>query len=443
MIEFSEHELEGVILVGTTMRGNPGPGGPSHTAQQQNTVSRSRSQAEAEDLLDELAELCRNIDLEPRGRVIVPLSRPQPRFLIGSGKVEEIIQLAEENDCSCIVFDDELTPSQQRNLERHSDLAVIDRREVILEIFKQRATTQEAVLQVQLASLEYSLPRLTRAWTHLNRQRGGAKGTHGEGEKQLEVDRRLVQRRITAVKRELTQVEGHRATMRKKRESIPLPTGAIVGYTNAGKSSLLELLSGTELGSEDKLFATLDPSTKRIDLPDAGPVLLTDTVGFIRSLPHELVDAFHSTLEETLHASFIIHVVDAAAANAREQYEAVNLVLRELGADQYPTIVALNKADLAPANQLFQPFTPGPTVKISVKTGEGIERLTSTIERLLEHTMHRAIFQFPADRGDLPALLHRSGRVITERYEDDYTHVEALVPPRISGKLQAFIQKKT
>ncbi|WP_041397315.1 GTPase HflX [Spirochaeta africana] len=422
MIEFTEREPDGAILVGTT---NP-----------------HRSLHETEDLLNELSELCSNIDLEPRASIIAPLSRPQPRFFVGSGKVDEILQLAEEYDCSCIVFDEELSPSQQRNLERHTKLAVIDRREVILEIFKQRATTQEAVLQVQLASLEYSLPRLTRAWTHLSRQRGGAKGTRGEGEKQLEVDRRLVQRRITAVKRELAQVEEHRATMRKKRESIPMPTGALVGYTNAGKSTLLEYLSGAELGSENKLFATLDPTTKRIELADAGPVLLTDTVGFVRNLPHELVDAFHSTLEETLHASFIVHVVDAAAPNAREQYEAVNAVLRELGAEQYPTIVALNKADLAAPDQLFHPRTPGPVVEISAKTGAGIERLTATIERLLEHTMNRTRFRFPVERSDLPALLHRSGRVLSERYEDDAILVEALVPPRIHGKLQEYVQKK-
>ena len=422
MIDFSEPELASAVLVGTT-----GTHRPRH---------------ETQDLLSELAELCRNIALEPRDAIIVPLQRPQPRFYIGSGKVDEILQLAEDNDCSCIVFDDELSPSQQRNLEKQTGLAVIDRREVILEIFKQRATTQEAVLQVQLASLEYSLPRLTRAWTHLNRQRGGAKGTRGEGEKQLEVDRRLVQRRITAVKRELVQVEEHRATMRKKRESIPMPTGALVGYTNAGKSSLLELLSGVELGSEDKLFATLDPSTKRIDLPDAGPVLLTDTVGFVRNLPHELVNAFHSTLEETLHASFIIHVVDAAAPNAREQYEAVNTVLRELGAEQYPTILALNKADMVPADKLFHPQTPGPAVEVSAKTGFGLERLTSTVERLLEHTMHHAVFCFPSNRSDLAALLHRSGRVVSESYEDDSILVEAIIPPRISGKLASFIQEK-
>lgn len=433
MIEIQQNTLEGAILVATCSSSR------NNRPHAEYEGILARSQEEAMDLLCELAELCRSIDLEPKDSMVVSLKNPQPRFYIGSGKLEEIKQLAEDHECSCIVFDDELSPSQQRNLEKETGLAVIDRREVILEIFKQRATSQEASLQVQLASLEYSLPRLTRQWTHLNRQRGGAKGTRGEGEKQLEVDRRLVQRRITAVKRELEQVEEHRATMRKRRESIPMPTGAIVGYTNAGKSTLLEYLSGAELGSEDKLFATLDPSTKRIELPRIGPVLLTDTVGFVRNLPHELVDAFHSTLEETLHASFLIHVIDASAENAREQAEAVDRVLRELKADSYPCIIALNKADLVDSRQLYRPQTSGPVIEISAKTGQGMDRLTGTIESLLEQHMHTAVYHIPADRSDLAAMLHRNGRVISENYEDDFIVLKAIVPQRISGKLKEFI----
>ncbi len=420
MIQITNLDPDSAVLVGTTLW---------------------HDHRETQDLLEELAELCRNIELDTACSMVVPLKQAHPRHYIGSGKLEEIMQLAEEHGCSCIVFDDELSPSQQRNLEKFTKLAVIDRREVILEIFKERASTQEAVLQVQLASLEYSLPRLTRAWTHLNRQRGGAKGTRGEGEKQLEVDRRLVQKRISAVKRELAQVEAHRATMRKKRERIPIPTGALVGYTNAGKSSLLERLSGSELGSEDKLFATLDPSTKKVELAESGPLLLTDTVGFVRNLPHELVDAFHSTLEETLHASFIIHVVDAAAPNARQQFETVRNVLRELGADKYPTITALNKADLLPPEQLFVPPIEGPVVKISARTGLGLENLTSTMERLLEQSMKKTRFRFPLSRGDLAASLHRSGRVLAEKYLDEHIEIEAIIPPQIRGKLQDYIQK--
>ncbi len=401
----------------------------------------SGSRAETDDLLVELEELCRTIELEPVQTQSLRLQSPHPRFYIGSGKLDEMLSIAEDLNCDCIVFDDELSPSQQRNLERHTKLAVIDRREVILEIFKQRASTPEAVLQVQLASLQYSLPRLTRAWTHLNRQRGGAKGTRGEGEKQLEVDRRLVQKKIASVKQQLVQIERRRASMRKQRERVPVPTGALVGYTNAGKSSLLERLSGQSLDSKDALFATLDPSTKRVELPKLGHVLLTDTVGFVRNLPHELVDAFHSTLEETLHASFIIHVVDASAYNAAQQYKTVMNVLRELGAGDYPIITVLNKADLLPAEELFTPDIEGPKLAISAKTGQGIDQLYFLIEGLLEQRLKRQTFCFPSGRSDLAALIHRNGQVLSEQYEDDGIHITALVPGEIQGKLAQYLQK--
>ncbi|MDY7027776.1 MAG: GTPase HflX, partial [Spirochaetota bacterium] len=250
--------------------------------------------------LDELRSLCDTLGIETLDQIVVPVRQLHPRFLVGSGKAEEICRRAEELEADCIIFDDTISPSQQRNLEQISGRCVIDRQEVILEIFSEHARTREAMLQVGLARMEYSLPRLKRAWTHLSRQRGGMRGTRGEGETQLEVDRRIVLKKITGLKAALKKLEAQRSTRRKQRTEIPVPTGAIVGYTNAGKSSLLNAMTGSEVGVENQLFATLDPTTRKMELQGGTRILLTDTVGFIRKLPHSLVNAFHSTLEETL-----------------------------------------------------------------------------------------------------------------------------------------------
>ncbi|MEA5032813.1 MAG: GTPase HflX, partial [Sphaerochaeta sp.] len=266
-----------------------------------------RSQAR----LEELLSLVQTMGAEIVSSLVIPLRETNAATLIGSGKVAELDALAKEAGADCIIFDRDLPPRVQRNLEQTMDIAVIDRQEVILQIFSDRAATKEAVLQVALARQEYSLPRLTRKWTHLSRQRGGTKGTRGEGETQLEIDRRIVLNKITVLKDELKKVEAQRAIQRKSRSNGTLPTAAIVGYTNAGKSSLLNLLSKSDVLVENKLFATLDPTTRKVALPRGGDMLISDTVGFVSDLPHQLVDAFKSTLEEARYDDFIIHVVDA------------------------------------------------------------------------------------------------------------------------------------
>src|SRR6056297_586908 len=280
--------------------------------------------------LDELRSLCDTLGFETVEQVVVPIKRLHPRYLVGSGKAKELAELAEAYEVDCLIFDDTISPSQQRNLEQLSGRCIIDRQEVILEIFSEHARTREALLQVGLARMEYSLPRLTRAWTHLSRQRGGTRGNRGEGETQLEVDRRIVLKKITGLKHELLKLKNQRNTRRKHRSGIPVPTGAIIGYTNAGKSSLLNALTGSATLVQDKLFATLDPTTRKMELSGGTRILLTDTVGFIRKLPHSLVDAFHSTLEETLVADFLLHLVDASNPEAEHHIETTLEVLGEL-----------------------------------------------------------------------------------------------------------------
>src|SRR5512135_2252471 len=286
---------------------------------------------EGDELLGELAELVGNLGLTITRTVFVNLRTTSVKFLVGSGKAAELIARAKADGADLIVVDGELSPSQQRNWEEESGLAVIDRQEVILEIFADRAQTREAVLQVALARMEYSLPRLTRAWTHLSRQRGkGALG--GEGETQLEQDRRIVRERIAHLKKELAAVISQRATQRRKRQRTPVPGAAIVGYTNAGKSSLLNRLTGAQVLAADKLFATLDPTTRQFTLPDGRTLLVTDTVGFIRRLPHRLVEAFKATLEEVVVSDFLIHVIDVTNPNFEQHHATTLAVLGELGA---------------------------------------------------------------------------------------------------------------
>ena len=296
------------------------------------TTEQSREEAEA--LLEELAELCSNLGLVMPARQLVRIREPNPRFLLGSGKTQEIIAEAKANNCELVVFDDELHPAQQRNWEAESGLTVIDRQEIILDIFATRARTREARLQVELAQAEYFMPRLRRAWSHLSRQRGGGANQRGEGETQLEIDQRLVRDRIQKMKAELEVVRKQRNVQRRQRLRVPLPSAAIVGYTNAGKSSLLNALTGAHVLAQDKLFATLDPTTRRLKMESGRILLLTDTVGFVRRLPHRLVEAFKATLEEALVADFLIHVVDASSPEASAHHATTMAVLGELGADK-------------------------------------------------------------------------------------------------------------
>jgi len=299
------------------------------------------SLTEVEEHLDELAQLADTLGVPVVGREVVPLTRPHPAYLVGTGKAEEIVVNCQLADADCLIFDDDLNPAQQRNWEGLSKITVIDRHEVILDIFAKHARTKAARLQVKLARLEYQLPRLRRAWTHLERQRGGTGMRGGAGELQLEADQRMVRDQIVTIKRDLAALRQRRNTQRKSRGLKPTPNAVIVGYTNAGKSSLLRALTDADVLCEDKLFATLDPTTRRLLLPNHQELLLTDTVGFIRKLPHDLVESFKATLEETQLANFLVHVVDVSHPLAHDHIAATKAVLKELEADGKPAVLVI------------------------------------------------------------------------------------------------------
>ena len=396
---------------------------------------------ETEYLLDELAELTTNLDIPIVDRMIVKLRKPSPPFLVGKGKREEIINLIQEKNIDVIIFDEELTPAQQRNWEREAKTCVIDRQEVIIDIFSGRAQTKEAVLQVALARMEYSLPRLTRAWTHLSRQRGGMTGARGQGETQLEADRRMVNDRIAVVKRELKEVIQHRQVQRAKRLRKPVPTVSIVGYTNAGKSSLLNKLTASEALAEDKLFATLDPTTRRLDLDESQHVLLTDTVGFVRRLPHRLVEAFKATLEEAVVADLLIHLIDISSSETSIHIKTTEAVLSEIGANENPSIIVFNKIDKLETNEKrerFELLYPE-AIFISAETGGGLELLKSRISKSLNARLRPTKLMIPHDRYDIISQLHASGGVRHSKSEEDGVQIEGLFPPSLKGVIEPFL----
>ena len=394
---------------------------------------------EGAELLTELNELVENLGLTVTRSLLVNLrDRQQPKFLIGSGKAAEIMAQAKEDGADIVVIDEELSPAQQRNWEEESGLAVIDRQEVILEIFADRAQTREAVLQVALARMEYSLPRLTRAWSHLSRQRGKGK-MGGEGETQLEQDRRMVRDRITRLKAELAQVISQRATQRRKRQRTPVPGAAIVGYTNSGKSSLLNRLTGAQVLAADKLFATLDPTTRQLVLPDSRTLLLTDTVGFIRRLPHRLVEAFKATLEEVVVADFLIHLLDAANPNVDEHHATTLAVLAELGAVDRPVITVFNKIDAADPKQLTRLHAQHPeALFISVHSGAGLDQLLQRCEELATDDTESAELLIPHSRYDLVAKLHHVGHVKHQEPTDDGVRLSGRFPRKFAAIYAPF-----
>jgi GTPase len=404
--------------------------------------------AETRDLMEELQELVRTLGIVIAESVTVFVREISPRYLVGSGKAKELMDHAKEMGCDCIIFDNELSPGQQRAWEQESGLCVIDRHEVILDIFNQRARTREARLQVALARMEYSLPRLTRMWAHLDRQRGaGSAGSggaaRGEGETQLETDRRLADKRIEKLRADLDEVKKQRETQRKERSRVPVPHGAIVGYTNAGKSSLLNKLTVSDAFVEDKLFATLDTTTRRMELPDGQQILLTDTVGFIRHLPHDLVQSFRATLEESVLADFLIHVVDASHPNAEIFLATTTEVLRELGAGDKRTVLALNKTDIVGDESIL----PGlmhrhpDAIPISVKTGAGLDDLLHRIHEMVYDRVVRLDLRLPMSRLDLLALAHEQGKVLSEEFGPDAALVQIVVPKRLASKFEEFAQK--
>ena len=394
-----------------------------------------------EESLHELAELAANLDYTVKSSILLKLRKPQARFLVGPGKAEEIMALAEENQCGTIVFDEPLLPSQQRNWEKASEINVIDRQEIILDIFADRAQTKEAVLQVELARLQYELPRMKRLWTHLDRQRGGGAVQRGEGEAQIEIDQRLIRKRIAKVKTELEQVVKRRGVQRKLRRKVPVPTAAIVGYTNAGKSTLLNRLTGSEVLAADKLFATLDPTSRKLHLPSGRNFVATDTVGFVRRLPHRLIQAFKATLEEALVADVLIHVLDASNPAAPAHFKTTLEVLAELHANEKPRITVFNKSDLLGCDTLrweLKHLVPD-GIFLSAQTGEGAEALLQALEDHLRRAPVLTQVLLPYDQYDLVAQLHKTGSIQKEEDLDDGIHLLLHdIPPHLTSRIEPF-----
>jgi GTP-binding protein HflX len=392
------------------------------------------------DSMEELRELANSAGAEVVDTVTQKLPKPTAPFYIGKGKAEAIRQSAQNQRVTSVIFNDELSPAQGRNLENLLSRKVLDRTQLILDIFAQRARSREGRLQIELAQLQYLLPRLTRMWHHLSRQTGGI-GTRGPGETQLEVDRRRVQERIARLERELEGVRKVRNVQRQGRQRHQWPVAAVVGYTNAGKSTLLNLMTGADVLAVDKLFATLDPTTRSFMLPNKQRVLLTDTVGFLRKLPHTLIESFKATLEEVSEADLLIHVVDLSHPRVDDQMAAVDAVIKELNAFGKQTLIVFNKIDLLENPELALVYRRRfpQSVAISAKTGQGIDQFVEALQAALGAWRLRSRFRVPLAESNLIAELHRVGHVLELRYENDYAVITAHVPPHLEQKLTHFI----
>ncbi|MBL60051.1 MAG: GTPase HflX [Verrucomicrobiales bacterium] len=391
--------------------------------------------------LDELEELVGTAGGEITGRGMQRLDRVNAATFIGPGKAREFAEQCDEARVDTVVFDEELTPAQGRNLEKVFECKILDRTALILDIFSQRARTREGKLQVELAQLNHLLPRLTRFWTHLSRQKGGIGMRGGEGESQLEVDRRKVRERIDKIQRDLEMVMRHRDIQRTGRKRNQWPLGSLVGYTNAGKSTLFNAITGASTLSEDKLFATLDPTTRRLRLPTNQNVLLSDTVGFIRKLPHDLVDAFKATLEEVIEADLLLHVVDISSPQAEEQIEAVNIVLEELGVVDKPMMMVFNKIDRVTSVSLAKRFTdqyPN-SIVVSARTGEGFKAFMAELGKQLRPVRDMLVLGIPHSQSDVIARLHEVGQVLERQYNSNEAVIKALVPPDYRAVFEPFI----
>ena len=394
------------------------------------------------DSLDELRELANSAGAEVVDTVTQKLSKPTAPYYIGRGKAELIKESCQDQQVTSVIFDDELSPAQGRNLENLFARKVLDRTQLILDIFAQRARSREGRLQIELAQLQYLLPRLTRMWNHLSRQTGGI-GTRGPGETQLEVDRRRVQERIARLERELESVRKTRAIQRQGRKRHQWPVAAVVGYTNAGKSTLLNMLTGADVVAEDKLFATLDPTTRSFVLPNKQRVLLTDTVGFLRKLPHTLIESFKATLEEVSEADLLIHIVDLSHPRVDEQMEAVDRVTKELDAYGKQTLIVFNKIDKLANREGVDSYLKrfSGSVAISARTGEGVNQLVQALEGALSSWRLRSRFRIPANESALIAEIHRVGHVLELRYEENDALIVAHVPPDLAQKLERYAEQ--
>lgn len=416
----AQHEEEKVLLVGVQL-------------------GSRESAAVVGEHLDELALLCRTAGGTVVDRVVCRMPRPNAGTYIGSGKAAEIAERIVAEGISTIVFDDDLSAAQGRNLEAVFKTKVVDRTQVILDIFAQHARTREGRMQIELAQLEYLLPRLRRMWTHLERQKGGI-GMHGPGEKQLELDRRRIEEKIDRYKRELEHVRTRRAEQRRGRSRHGWAMVSLVGYTNAGKSTLINALTGAGVLAYDKLFATLDPTTRQLKLANHQPALMTDTVGFIRKLPHGLVESFKATLEEVVEADLLVHVVDASHPMVEEQIAAVNAVLHEIGCRGKAILPALNKTDLpsaTPRLARLADMLPG-AVTISARTGAGLTQLCDAIADRLRSRSLRVHLRIPAAEGRALAALRAHGHVHAEVMEEDVAVIVASIPGRLLGVLGPY-----
>ncbi|HET6953570.1 MAG TPA: GTPase HflX [Acidimicrobiales bacterium] len=400
---------------------------------------------ETENSVDELALLVDTAGADEVARVYQRRQAPDPPTYVGKGKADELREVALATDCDTVVFDNELTPAQQFNLEKLLERTAIDRTAVILDIFAQNAHSQEGKAQVELAQLRYRLPRLRRRAGALSQQAGGMSaggariGTRGPGETQLEVDRRRIVRRIHKLEGELREIERHRSTQRRAQRRGQLAKVVIVGYTNAGKSTLLNRLTDAGVLVEDRLFATLDATTRRLSLPGGETVLVTDTVGFIRKLPHQLVQAFKSTLDVAVDADLLIHVVDAGAPDPAGNMAAVREVLAEIGADHVPQLLVFNKIDAAGASAMRLVDVHEGSVAASAMTGEGIDRLLATIGDRLRSLASVVELVIPYERGDLLAAAHRAGEVLSEAPGEGGMHIRGRFDDATIGRLQEFV----
>jgi GTP-binding protein HflX len=403
-----------------------------------------KSAEDTEAGLDELALLVDTAGAEEVARVVQRRRAPDPPTFVGKGKAQELHEVALETDCDTVVFDNELTPAQQFNLEKLLGRTAIDRTAVILDIFAQNAHSQEGKAQVELALLKYRLPRMRRKAGALSQQGGGMSaggariGTRGPGETQLEVDRRRILRRIHKLEAELREIGKHRATQRKAQTRSRARRVAIVGYTNAGKSTLLNQLTQAGVLVEDRLFATLDPTTRRLQLPGGEAVLLSDTVGFIRELPHQLVEAFKSTLAVAADADLLVHVVDASALDPDGNIQAVRTVLREIGGDSVPELLAFNKADLAPGDAKRLVGVHQGSVALSAVTGEGVEDLLRTVSDRLRAMTDVVELSIPYDRGDVLAAVHREGEVLVEVSDPDAMRLRVRLDESSRGQFAEY-----